>query len=358
MLNSEKAMFALNNIDENYLESARIRLGYKTGSSVTRKRTKRMITFALAAALILALGITAYALGAHSGFFHNAFGTGVPGREAKSIDVIDSEGNVVKVENYPAEERVDMNEEKAEALIGTYVSAVGQSVQLGDFTFTVREMAFDADGKGAITVDIDNPKGHGLKSDGNFLGDKVPNSWSGYSIWSSNGTPIASHDYAVTEGYSDTHISFVYSITSGSLAPDEDIILRFGVYSKDDSREEADIVIPAAERIPADDYSTDGLTVSISPVGMTLCFDDAYNDGEFEEYTLQKLVISYSDGSTYVVVGTDMINYMSAVYDSENNGIIHITFNRLVDVETISNVSVEVVHSSSHGTTEVSYSVS
>ena len=91
---------------------------------------------------------------------------------------------------------------------------------------------------------------------------------------------------------------------------------------------------------------------------MTLCFDDAYNDGEYEEYTLQKLVISYSDGSTYVVVGTDMINYMSAVYDSENNGIIHITFNRLVDVETISNVSVEVVHSSSHGTTEVSYSVS
>ena len=38
MLNSEKAMFALNNIDDNYLESARIRLGYKTGSSVTRKK--------------------------------------------------------------------------------------------------------------------------------------------------------------------------------------------------------------------------------------------------------------------------------------------------------------------------------
>ena len=283
-MNSEKTMFALNDVRDEHLESARSMLGYKTERGRRHLGKKRIVTFALAAALIMGLGITAYAIGVHSGFFHNAFGTGVPGHEAKTVEVIDQNGNAVKVENYPAEERVDMDDEQAESLIGAYVSAVGQSVQLGDFTFTVRDVTFDDNGNGAVTVDLDNPKGHGLKADGNFLGDKVPYIWSGYSVWSSKGTPIASHDYVATEGYSEAHISFVYSITSGSLAADEDIILRFGVYSQDNSTEEAEIVIPAAERIPARDYSTGGLTVSISPVGMALYFGDAYNDGTYEVY--------------------------------------------------------------------------
>lgn len=357
MLNNEKMMFAMNDVDDDYLESARNRLGYKTGNKITYRGVKRIITFALAAALILALGITAYAIGVHSSFFRNAFGTGVPGHEAKTVDVTDTEGNVVKVENYPAEERADMDEEQAEALIGAYVSAVGQSVRLGDFTYTVREVTFDENGNGAVTVDLDNPNGHGRNPDGNYLGEKVPDTWSGYSVWSSNGTPIASHDYVVTEGYSDTHISYVYSITSDLLAEDEDIILRFGVYSKDDSREEADIVIPAAERIPDRVFSSDGLTAAVSPVGMKLCFEDACNDGAYEEYLLRELVISYKDGDRYVVIGDNIINYMSAVYDSENNGNFSITFNRLADTEALDSISVAVTHISSRGTTEASYVV-
>ena len=53
MLNSEKAMFALNDMDDEHLESARIRLGYQTGGSTKDVVKKRIITFALAAALIL-----------------------------------------------------------------------------------------------------------------------------------------------------------------------------------------------------------------------------------------------------------------------------------------------------------------
>ena len=130
MLNSEKTMFALNDVRDDHIESARSMLGYKTEKGRRHLGKKRIVTFALAAALILGLGATAYAIGVHSGFFHNAFGTGVPGHEAKSFDVIDPEGNVITVEHYPAEERVDMEEERAEELIGTYVSAVGQSVKL------------------------------------------------------------------------------------------------------------------------------------------------------------------------------------------------------------------------------------
>jgi hypothetical protein len=53
MLNSEKAIFAMNDVDDNHLESARELLGYRTGYAVKHPMKKRIITFALAAALIL-----------------------------------------------------------------------------------------------------------------------------------------------------------------------------------------------------------------------------------------------------------------------------------------------------------------
>ena len=63
MLNSEKAVFAMNDVDDNHLESARVMLGYETGKRAGNTFKKRIITFALAAALILALGTVAYAIG-------------------------------------------------------------------------------------------------------------------------------------------------------------------------------------------------------------------------------------------------------------------------------------------------------
>ena len=359
MLNSEQTMFALNDIKDEHLESARAMLGYQTGKRKRRFGKKRIIAFALAAALLMGLGVTAYAVGVHGGFFRKAFGTGVPGREGKSVDVTDPEGNVITVERYPAEERVDMEEGRAEELIGAYVSAIGQSVTLGDYSFTVREVAVDENGNGAVTVDIDNPKGHGLTPEGGFVGDVVPDPWFGYSVHGSEGTRISSHDRAAAEGYSNTHISFVYSITpSRPLAPEEDIILRFGVYSKDNSQEEAEITIPAAERIPTVGYSTEGLTAWISPIGMRLCFEDAYNDGEYEEYLIRELVVSYQDGSRYVVKSADTVNYMSAVLDPEDRGILQITFNRLVDVDAVQKIILRVTHNSAHGETEASYTIS
>ena len=62
MLNSEKAVFAMNDIDDSYLESAREMLGYKVGTVVSHPIKKRIITFALAAALILGLSAAAYAI--------------------------------------------------------------------------------------------------------------------------------------------------------------------------------------------------------------------------------------------------------------------------------------------------------
>ena len=82
MLNSERALFALNDTDENYLESARSRLGYRTVETVRRPARKRIAALALAAALILALCAAAYAadlFGVRALLMKNAPPAGEPG---------------------------------------------------------------------------------------------------------------------------------------------------------------------------------------------------------------------------------------------------------------------------------------
>ena len=116
--------------------------------------------------------------------------------------------------------------------------------------------------------------------------------------------------------------------------------------------------IPAAERIPAVGYSTDGLTLWLSPVGMKPHFDDAYHDGKYEEYLVRELVLSFRGGSKYVVRNTDAVNYMSAVLDPEDRGIIQIPFHRLVDVDAVQDISLQVIHNSAHGEEEVSFAIS
>ena len=62
MLNSEKAILAMNEIDDSHLESAGEMLGYRTENSVRHPMKKRIITFAVAAAMILGVGAVAYAV--------------------------------------------------------------------------------------------------------------------------------------------------------------------------------------------------------------------------------------------------------------------------------------------------------
>lgn len=65
MLNSEKTMFALNDVRDDYIESARTMLVYKIKENKFAPAKRRVIAIALAAALILSLGIAAYAVYVH-----------------------------------------------------------------------------------------------------------------------------------------------------------------------------------------------------------------------------------------------------------------------------------------------------
>ena len=111
MLNSEKVLFALNDTDENYLESARIRLDYRTREDVKRPARKRIVAFALAAALILGLGAAVYAadlFGVRALLMENAAPTDEPGGGTLSLtqpqDVPEEMDDAIrqKIDNSPA----------------------------------------------------------------------------------------------------------------------------------------------------------------------------------------------------------------------------------------------------------------
>lgn len=63
MLTSELVMLAMNDSENEYIIAADERMGYITPDAHARTGAKRIITLALAAALVLGLGAAAYAVG-------------------------------------------------------------------------------------------------------------------------------------------------------------------------------------------------------------------------------------------------------------------------------------------------------
>lgn len=358
MLTGEKIMLALNDCGDEYIIRAGRRLGYLDAARSGRGGARRAFTLALAAALVLGLGAAAYAVGAHSGFFKAAFGTGVPGQSAHSADVIAPDGGVLKTETFPEIERVDADDELAEALLGEYVSAVGQSVQIGNYTATVREAVVDANGLGALTVDITNPDGHGFAPDGSF---STPNPavFLGFSPQLRDGTPIAARNYAAAEGYSDTEISFVYYIAPPvELDAGEDIVLRFTRVERDSGkRNAAEIIVPAAECVSARRMSADGASAELSPIGLTLSFSSAAHDAVFEEYVTGDIVITFADGETYTVKSNTINNAALGTYDHNNPAHHKYVLNRIIDPAQVKALTLRTTHYTSHGETEENYTL-
>lgn len=356
MLNGETIMLALNNCDDEYIIRAGRRLCYLAEGHTGRGGARRAVTLALAAALVLGLGAAAYAVGAHSGFFKNAFGTGVPGQAAHSVDIAAPDGGAIKTETYPEIERTDADDELAEALLGDYVSAVGQSVRLGNYTVTVREAVVDENGLGAVTLDIDNPDGHGFAPDGSFLTPN-PAVFLGFSPEFRDGTPIAARAYAASEGYSAAHISFVYYLAPPVVVePGEDIVLRFTRVERDSGkRDAADIIIPAAECAPTRQLTADGAAAELSPIGLAVDFLTCAHDAVFEEYVTGEIIITFDDGEVYTVKAEGVNNAALGTYDTDNPARHKYVFNRIITPAQVKTLTLRTTHYTSQGQTEERY---
>lgn len=334
MLNSEKAILAMNDVDDSHLESAREMLGYKVGTVVSHPIKKRIITFALAAALILGLSAVAYAIGVHTGFFSAVFGTGLKGRDSFDVVITDDDGNAVKTEHYPAIERVDVDEELAESLTGEYISSVGQSAVAGNYTFALQDAVLDKNGIGAFTVHVSNPNGHGLVQTGNYgPGGHQPFSWFLFPE-GDDFHFMDERDYIVPESFSETEADIVFYFTPFTPLPaNTGLTIRFSVFTEGidfPKWPKAEMTIPAQEAIPCRELVGDGITASISPVGLMLHEETP----ELVNSISDSILIVFSDGSEYTLMATDVVNF-SVASVSPDHQTSYYSFNRLCDVDNV-----------------------
>ena len=298
----------------------------------SRKSIIRRFPAAAAACLILLCAVTVYAA-THSEFLQNVFGTGVDGQEETTVTL---EGG--KTEQYPAIERTDVDEEKAEALTGGYITAVNQSVSAGDYTFTVEDILMDENGIGAVTVHVENPNGLGLDEKAAVLetfGFLAETPASGGQF-----TFLDAENYLIKDSLTETGATYVWYLTPfDEQSVGEDLRISFRIVTADGSAEdrpEGSLTIPAPAGIPARSFSADGLTASVSPMGMKLSYD--FDKGI--EKPVQELSIRYADGTEYVVKTEDLSNISVASYAGEDYDTEWIAFNRLAEPDQITEIRI------------------
>lgn len=310
-------------------------------------RRKRPGVIILAAALALALSITALAA-YHNGFFKNVFGTGIKGQEAHDVVLPGKGEGLDKIEHFPAIERVDVDAEKAEALVGAYVTEIGQSVQLGNYTFTLENMVLDANGIGALTVHVENPDGHGIRNDGEVKGDHPLFSMD-VERGSGENRFLDSREYLVEKSFTDTQADYVLYVTPlETLTAGENLSLKLQLLQPEQDASAwptASIPLPTDQKAGVRSFSAEGVKAEVSPVGMTL----RYDMGPGAEKTENAITLRYADGSEYVVLGEDLhnISVHAGSDDYENHWI---AFNRLADMDNIAEIAVSGEWIDSDGT--------
>ena len=298
----------------------------------TRGAGRRILSVAMAAALLLALGVTAYAVGVHMGFINNAYGKGIASQEEHEYVLRDGEGNVVKTEHFPAVERVEADPEQAEEVVGGYVSPVGSSMTIGDFTVTVEELVMDENGIGSVSILMENPKGY------DFDYEQRPEISLGYSTKGSEGTFISSRDYIVTYSVSETSCRYVYYFAPISpLGENEAVMLNYSLIGEQSILEEKSIALMAEKRLPVRKYETEGVSVELSAVGVLVNIGSGGEENVMECF-VDKLYISYNNGEGYAAAGGETV---TTALSTKEGGSFFMAFNRLADPDSVSSIELE-----------------
>lgn len=293
--------------------------------------------FAAAAALTAALvGSGAYAA-TQTDFFVMAFGD--KGQENVAVhEVVDEvKGSTLMA---PAREWVGVEPEEAERLIGPYVQAVGQSLELNGYELEVHDVVMDANGLGVATYTLANSQGVGEGDAGYGEVYMGPDAEVG-DVFMRSTTGAAYDDRSVRDNTqsTETELHAVLYFASPEGVPAGDEAVQWGLLDPQTSGVlESDATEPLSidQTAPARTFTAaNGVTASFSALGLVLggAADDVYWDA------LQSVTLGLSDGSTYVVTNDSTQNAVFGLIRS--NGDTALLFNRLIDPEAVVSITVE-----------------
>lgn len=312
-------------------------------------------TVAVAAALVLALSVTAYAIGEYTGFFETVFGGEDAGHQTYDlpVDSWDDEGNQRTMEIVTEGEPVD--QDMAQRVLDGAVATAGASVTVGDYTCTVEDVTMAENGVGVMTYTIESEKGFPdlLVTDETWgifsLGGGMP-------LEAGDGASNLRDDPMVYPAGTDMNAGFGLDVAA-SLVSQTDTKLTVAAYmamfqmgecpealdvyffwgDEGDFADEYKVTVPLADRAEAVDLkSEDGWTASVSPMGLAL-MEPA--DSTERETVLGDVIVHYADGTEYVVQKDEpyTVNHRVACGDV---GIHRLVFNRLIDPETVESVTI------------------
>ena len=302
-----------------------------------RRRLHLTVRTAVAAALVLALSVTAYAVGGHAGFFARIFG--------------------------------DADPDAAEAALGDDVTEVDRSVTAADFTLTAEDCLIDENGVGAISYTVERPEGlPAIKADPWSPGQYKVDDKSGgmYVTLETKSGLIPLCFYILNDAETaDTVLHGIcyfhpMAMESGGLAADDTLLFSLIAWGADRApqRPQDPIQISAEKRAPSVGLTCGELTAALSPLSITISPPpvseaelNAMSEEERASYFanavwhgggLSEMTVHYEDGGEYVLAYLDdeglKQNMVSCVIN-DRTGEYTITFDRFVDADRVNSIT-------------------
>ena len=340
-----------------------------------KKAPRRFFMQAVAAAAAcIVLPVVVYAAVTHADFYRNAFGNA--GRQSVSAheEVLDDGKGGQFTVTYPEREYVPIDEEMAEALIGSNISSEPVEVQINDHKLTINSavrdenaivMEFTLECETGVTAlnysELDNEAKGAFMSEESTFSFRVDGTAENIYVDLDKSTETCIHCYYYGLFVFDGPLADGKSPTLDITYADEplDDIYKNepldGSYmdesldgTTDKSRiHEAQVAIPAEHTINLLTFTSDaGGVLELSPISLSIDMGKGLGLTNLEAYDpihLNTMSIHYTDGSSYQVYDkdgyVDNTAYMCGGCVAAQTEIM-LLFNRLIDPSKIECVEV------------------
>lgn len=234
----------------------------------------------------------------------------------------------------PDMERIALDPQAAEEMIGAYVSAVEGTFTAGKNTFSLCTFMVNDMGMGAFTWTVENPNGIYYKDIGYGMVDFNPAS--------PFSNPVLTHYIGDTSHLCDTFTFLLkaennstklhlvtYFATASSFTSGDTLVWQV----KDTTVQIAPVNLMPSKVLTAEN----GMSVYASYQGMVLKANSQ------TEIVPHKMLITFTDGTQYAVTDEGIHNQSGALWRKDGNtsyDALLVLFNRLVDPDNISSIEI------------------
>ena len=262
------------------------------------------------------------------------------GADSISSDTPVIRDNSGQVLNLPRMERVAVDAETMQRLVGDYLSTVDAAVEADGYTISLKTFLIDENGSGFMTYTLSNPAGVSYDDFG-YGQVGIPMNPILY-IGEVGGHAMDSSIYLDTDASTNTELHLVmYFSDFGNWQKGDELL--FSVNNGSDAERRVISITPQAY-LPATTFTAEsGDTVTVSALGIRMR-NPAAADDAVTEVVLDELVLHMADGSQYVVQSEEgnIMNWVVGlcIADEDYHPIGNaFSFNRVVDVDAVTSVT-------------------